>query len=162
MERINVKCNCQYTVCRCDSHRHSPQFDNVRKPVFKWVGMKSGSGQRRRWVIDSSELTQDDLDTLAKVVASTYPYFDVNVVSEGGERFARALRENTPLLGAHILLVDDVLRSDSDIVRMYKAIDELKLTNSLYVLGIVIFSQIQSLPSWIKPLFILTPEFSPL
>jgi orotate phosphoribosyltransferase len=103
------------------------------------------SGNRTPVKFDCDALTDDDLVTVAFMIArlQPLPFGTVEGVPTGGLRLAKALEEYcTP--GAGLLIVDDVL-STGDSMEQFRAGRE--------ALGAVIFSRTDLIPLWITPLF---------
>jgi len=100
----------------------------------------SHSGIMLDWKIECDDLTVEDLDTLAYVVAKRINFGSVLGIPSGGLKFAAAL---TPYITrGPRLLVNDVLTIDSSMAE-YKVLGDI---------GIVIFAREQC-PYWVQAIF---------
>lgn len=103
------------------------------------------SGNRTPVKIDCDALTDDDLVTVAFMIArlQPLPFGTVEGVPTGGLRLAKALQEYcTP--GAGLLIVDDVYTTGASMETQRAGRPAL---------GAVIFSRNDLVPAWITPLF---------
>lgn len=108
------------------------------------------SGGISNFKIECDALTDQDLDTLARLTAERVWYEDVIGVPTGGYRFAEALRRYTRPLGC-FLIADDVLTTGAS---MEQAKAELTRDDTeMPVRGVVIFSRSFHVPTWIMPIF---------
>jgi orotate phosphoribosyltransferase len=114
-----------------------------------WYGdFKLHSGEETFFKIDCDALSDEDLDTLARLATEMLTtYCDVEGVPTGGTRFAKALEKyawkiegavNPPLL-----IVDDVLTTGA-------SMEEQRAGRKAQ--GIVIFARGQC-PDWVKAIF---------
>lgn len=115
------------------------------------------SGEESWFKIDCDFLTDEDLDTLALLVAEDYrvgPFFIVEGVPTGGERFARALEKYAlskyaTARNPRVLIVDDVLTTGGSMERQRAGRDNVQ--------GVVIFAR-GVCPDWVVPLFSMEDE----
>lgn len=119
--------------------------------LFKWGEFTSHSGLSLPFKIDCDALTDEDLDTLAKLISIQGGYSSVIGIPTGGIRFANALGKYCTQWGIATLLVDDVLTTGNS---MEEYRDKISTNN---VIGIVIFAR--SKPAdWILPIFTLSSQ----
>lgn len=112
------------------------------------------SGATSPWKIDCDALTDDDIDTLALLIAEHVGAYEHAIgIPKGGLRLARALnyvtRPSLPCAGP-ILLVDDVLTTGQSMRDAYDRVRQQHPQNA--VRGYVIFSRAPA-SSWITPIF---------
>jgi len=103
------------------------------------------SGGVAHYKIECNALTDEDLETLAWIVAQKGPFCAVYGVPTGGVRFAQALEKHISNRGVR-LIVDDVLTTG---MSMEQAKEQLLWHDAV---GVVIFARGPA-PSWVKPLF---------
>ena len=103
------------------------------------------SGASSGFKIDCDALTDDDWETLARIVAGRTKFGAVYGVPSGGERFADALQKYIDPSESTTLLVDDVLTTGASMEAARK------LTPGV-VLGVVVFAR-GACPPWIWPIF---------
>ena len=106
------------------------------------------SGERSEWIINCHELSNGDLQALARMAHKLLPAFHAVVgIPRGGLRFAEALRPYTDASGT-LLIADDVFTTGSSME------EELCRAGRRYggVMGVVIFAR-RDTPKWITPLF---------
>ena len=112
------------------------------------------SGGTAHYKVECDALTDDDLDTLAYIVAekvrSMMPdhsgsgILSVYGVPSGGTRFAKALEKYTDPCGTLKLIVDDVLTTGKSM--------EVAKAQGHGEHGVVIFAR-GICPDWVKPIF---------
>lgn len=123
--------------------------------LFNFGDVQLHSGKRSNFKIDCDDLTQDDLNSIAALVAPQLPPFSKCVgIPFGGTRLAVAFGKYAQGEAFPTLIVDDVLTSGSSM---------LEYKNLIIVppIGFVIFSRTSlNTPEldWIKCLF-QAPEF---
>ena len=110
------------------------------------------AGGTLKFKIECDALTNEDVETIASIVARTHRFRIVYGVPRGGLRLARALEKHLSPDG-DILIVDDVLTSG-------KSMEEAREQCGGDAIGIVIFARGQC-PSWVKPIFQLAPWAGP-
>ena len=104
------------------------------------------SGVKSDWKLECDALTDEDIYTLAHLIAKRMVFREVVGVPTGGERLAKALeRYKIDNRGLPILIVDDVLTSGGSMEEFRKTIPE-------FTIGVVIFSR-GKCPDWISSLF---------
>jgi predicted amidophosphoribosyltransferase len=122
--------------------------------LFKYGRFTSHSGVTLPFKIDCDALEDEDLETLARVVATRFEFSKVIGVPRGGLRFAEFLDPHIRTNGP-ILIVDDVLTTGRSMQEMW-----LKVAKDQYdTIGIVIFARGPH-PAWIKPIFYLNDLIS--
>ena len=101
------------------------------------------SGGQTTWKIDCDALTNEDLKTIAMLIAEHVPVFgSVLGIPKGGLRLATFLTEKKT--HGPVLIVDDVLTTGASM--------EAARRKERYSIGAVIFARGEC-PSWIRPLF---------
>lgn len=115
--------------------------------IFKSGFFELSSGASSFWKIECDNLTDDDLATLARLIAERLPRFGhVIGVPRGGLRIAKAL---TPYIASNTsltLIADDVLTTGA-------SMEKYRTANSV---GAVIFARAPC-PDWIRAVFHLSP-----
>jgi orotate phosphoribosyltransferase len=118
-------------------------------PLFELKNFIMHSGEVGTWKIECDHLSDEDIETFAKIISSKIQFSTVYGVPTGGERLAKVL-EKYAKEGGCSLIVDDVLTTGSS---MIKARKKLGLSDPV---GVVLFSRRQLDPaSWIKAVFTL-------
>jgi len=128
------------------------------KTLFRYIDFISHSGYNLKWKIECDALSDDDLDTLAVIIADKinytykkYIFKEVVGIPQGGLRIAKKVEKLVKQLddkkGTHILLIDDVLTTG-------QSMDEyrVKYQQNKQCIGIVLFAR-GSPASWIHPVF---------
>jgi len=125
------------------------------KTLFRQIDFISHSGYNLKWKIECDALSDEELDTLASVIArkiqNEYSRFllkDIIGVPRGGIRIAEKLKDHIGTFeeGTHILLIDDVLTTG-------QSMEEYKEKYNKYpCIGVVLFAR-GSPPEWIHPVF---------
>lgn len=124
--------------------------------LFQMGNFTLHSGEESWFKINCDALTDDDLETLALLVAEDYrigPFHVVEGVPSGGLRFAEALQrfalsKYKDVQNPRLLIVDDVLTTGSSME---------KQRNGRKAEGVVIFAR-GLCPGWVVPLFSMTKE----
>lgn len=112
--------------------------------MFEKKDFTSHAGLSLSWKIECDDLTDNDLDTLAHLVAQQFIFSSVYGIPRGGTRFAAALQKYVSSVGPR-LLVDDVFTSGKSMADEYQRDD----------IGVVIFSRgVVPLPKWITAIFV--------
>ena len=129
--------------------------NNGKNNLFQLGKFILHSGEKSDFKIDCDNLTDEDLETLAWIVAREWrlEYHAVKGIWRGGSKFAEKLRRYTKEwnnFGENtLLIVDDVLTTGKSMDEMYET---WRHTKSMNVKGIVIFSR-GKCPSWVRPIF---------
>ncbi len=113
------------------------------------------NGQHSRWKIDCDDFTDEDITSLAHLIAERKkPFASVSGISIGGDRLARELEKYTSTEGTYHLVVDDVYTTG-------ESMDEYaeNYTGDLPLHRLVVFARTTSVSSWIDTLFWLSEPF---
>jgi adenine/guanine phosphoribosyltransferase-like PRPP-binding protein len=121
--------------------------------LFIDTAFTSHAGLRLAFKIECDALTDEDIETLASIVARSHKFTTVIGIPRGGIRLARALRKHRSKEGC-ILIVDDVLTSGMSMEAVRGKLD------CAGVQGVVIFARGRC-PAWIKPIFQLADWAGP-
>lgn len=105
------------------------------------------AGATLKFKIECDALTDEDIDTIASIVARAHTFSKVHGVSRGGLRLAQALVKFVSSDGL-TLIVDDVLTSGMSMEEARKEYED-------ETQGIVIFAR-GPCPDWVKPVFQLS------
>jgi hypothetical protein len=118
-------------------------------PLFETKDFTMHSGQKGIWKIDCDNLSDEDLKTLAKLIADKIWFSEVYGIPTGGERLAYALEPYRKDDGC-FLIVDDVVTTGRSMNEARKHFGRLNTT------GVAIFSR-KKLDDyhWIKAVFTL-------
>lgn len=120
--------------------------------LFEKKTFKMHSGDIGHWKIECDALTDEDLDTLAYIIASKLLFKKIIGVSTGGLRIAKALEKYKSDEG-WCIIVDDVLTTGASMEQAKsQCVDE-------YILGVVLFAR-DKYPDWIVPVFNMSSFFS--
>jgi hypothetical protein len=122
---------------------------NSAASLFQRKTFKMHSGQMTNFKIECDNLSDEDIETFAMVIAEHIVFGRVVGVPTGGIRIAKALEkycDNDPNLP--VLLVDDVLTTGKS---MEEVKDELVKEEDI-VIGVVLFAR-GPCPAWIHPVF---------
>lgn len=110
------------------------------------------AGARLKFKIECDALTDEDIETIAAIIARTHTFSRVHGVPRGGLRLAHALEKYISPDGL-ALIVDDVLTSGM-------SMEEARSDYDDETLGIVIFAR-GPCPSWVKSVFQLAEWAGP-
>ena len=116
--------------------------------LIVWEKFTSSAGKELDFKIECDALTDEDLESLAKIVATRVPYGKAIGVPRGGLRFAEKLNKYANKDAPYVLIVDDVLTTGKSMEKMKTEL------NTKYSFGIVIFARGEC-PDWIIPMFTL-------
>ena len=114
-------------------------------PLFGRGEFQLHSGGSTEWKIDCDALSDEDIETLAWLIARDRTFGSVEGVPTGGLRLAGALAQYARPDTLRVLIVDDVLTTG-------RSMEEAR-RGRLNVTGAVIFSRMRDVPSWIHPVF---------
>lgn len=118
--------------------------------IFVNGAFRGHAGLTLPFKIECDALTDDDLDTLARIVARRITYGEARGVPSGGIQFATALNRYKHPLGLSdypLLICDDVLTTGKSMTEFRNATDVMD------VRGVVIFARNDFCPDWIIPIF---------
>ena len=118
------------------------------RELFKSGNFTLSSGVMSKFKIDCDALSDEDIETLAKMVSDVYSFGVVLGIPTGGLRLAYALKQYAISSSDTILIVDDVLTTGNSMERAFKQFQPE------YVMGVVIFAR-SKCPDWITPVFTL-------
>lgn len=114
--------------------------------LFISKSFTSHSGLALDWKIDCDALTDEDIATIAMVIAKHVPAFgNVRGIPRGGNRLKMALYQYESKTSTHLLLVDDVLTTG-------RSMELERAKFSCPVHGAVIFSR-GPCQDWVWPVF---------
>ncbi len=117
--------------------------------MIEYGVFNSHSGFQLPWKINCDSLTDDDLASLARIVAGKFRFSKVIGIPRGGIRFSRALRPYCKS-GAQTLIVDDVMTTGQSMEEMRENFSG----EFLAPVGVVIFAR-GPVPDWISPIFVV-------
>jgi|SRR3989338_1941255 len=110
------------------------------------------AGSKLKFKIECDALTDEDIETLASIIARSHIFSKIHGVPRGGLRLAQALEKHISPDGL-TLIVDDVLTSGMSMEEARKNCED-------ETLGIVLFAR-GPCPGWIKPVFQLSEWAGP-
>jgi orotate phosphoribosyltransferase len=124
--------------------------------LFKSGTFTSHSGKVLPYKIDCDALTDDDINTIASIIAARIKFDRVIGIPTGGLRLQYALGRYIGL-GQNILIVDDVLTTGSSMEEKRQEIiaDHRGFTDE--IVGWVIFARTEP-PDWINAVFTTVPD----
>ena len=136
----------EHGVCKLSNDK------NNRNPLFIKKDWVMHSGGKAHYKIECDALTNDDIETIAFIIAQKAASFgqegtgikSVYGIPRGGTRLAHALEKHIDPKGSMRLIVDDVLTTGRS---MKQAKDDGKGD-----VGVVIFAR-NPCPSWVKAVF---------
>lgn len=106
----------------------------------------SHSGLTLSFKINCDALADEDIETLANIIAKKFSFSKIYGVPQGGLRLAKALEKHLSPMGP-TLIVDDVLTTG-------KSMEEAKEKIGGDPIGVVIFAR-GFYPLWVRPIFTL-------
>lgn len=128
-----------------------PKLVVVPVSLFHLGNFTLHSGDSSNWKLDCDALTDDDLETIAYLIAErVHPFGHVVGIPSGGLRLAVALEPYRDVECQTTLLVDDVITTGASFAR---AIVE---TEGSFFIGAAIFNR-GTCPNWVMSLFTMTP-----
>ena len=119
---------------------------------------RSHSGQSLAWKIECDALSDEDIETLAMVIANKFSFSRVVGVPRGGVRLANALQKycevDTDRYYCSVLIVDDVLTTGASMEEAKRALiaEEHIRNQGGSIWGVVVFARGEC-PWWVTPLF---------
>jgi len=116
--------------------------------LFQKKTFKAHSGSIEHFKIECDALTNEDIKTLAYIIARRIPFYDVYGIPKGGIRIANALEKYKDKNGhGYFLIVDDVLTTGNSMEEAkWKCYANPKIT------GVVLFAR-GKCPDWVFPIF---------
>lgn len=123
----------------------------ITTSLFNHGEYELNSGKIVDFKIDCDYLSYDDIESLAKKIASKFTFWHVLGIPTGGNRLEQALYKHCTDDNKNLLLIDDVITTGNT-MNIYR--DKYKGEYNK-ILGVVIFSRMNpiELPYWITPLF---------
>lgn len=109
------------------------------------------AGGKLKFKIECDALSDEDIETIASIIARSYTFRSVHGIPRGGLRLAKALQKHCSAEGS-VLIVDDVLTSGASMEEAKKKIGS--------AIGIVIFAR-GIRPNWVKAVFELSAWAGP-
>lgn len=97
------------------------------------------------WKVDCDDLSDEDIESIARIISWKFAFSEVYGVPTGGTRLADALRKYAIDKEYPALIVDDVLTSG-------KSMERLKQEIGGNPIGIVVFSR-GKCPNWVWSIF---------
>lgn len=122
-----------------------------QETLFKWGDFTSHSGIELSFKIDCDALTDDDIDCIAKYIASKTSFGVVEGIPRGGMRLAEALEKYAVWEAPFMCLVVDDVCTTGKSLENWKA-RQSPLIHPGDIVGWVIFAR-GKLPSWANPVF---------
>lgn len=118
----------------------------------------SHAGKSLPYKIECDALTDDDINTVAAIIAKRVEFDRVIGIPTGGLRLQFALGKYLGL-GQKILIVDDVLTTGASMEEKRQAIikDHRGFIDVNDIIGWVIFARGET-PDWINAVFTVTPD----
>ena len=116
--------------------------------LFEKKTFEMHSGDMEYFKIKCDALTDEDIETLAYIIARRIPFYDVFGVPTGGVRIANALEKYKDKEGyGYFLIVDDVLTTGNSMEDAKQVCyDKPEIT------GVVLFARGEC-PDWVFPVF---------
>lgn len=116
--------------------------------LFNWGWFTLSSGETSRFIIECTQLNDDDYRAIASLAASKLPpYTEVYGIPQGGLRFAAALEKHvTRRVGRMVLIVGDVLTTGKSME------DARMMLGAERSIGTVLFAR-GKCPRWVTPIF---------
>jgi hypothetical protein len=116
--------------------------------LFEKKSFTMHSGGSSEFKIECDSLTDDDLETLAYLIAQKYNFKLVKGVPTGGTALAKKLSKYSDMGASTFLIVDDVLTTGKSMEAMrYALSDRFK-----DIKGVVVFAR-GKCPDWVEPVF---------
>jgi len=111
------------------------------------------SGISSEFKIDCDFLTDEDLETIAKIIYENNKSFgSVIGIPTGGLRLSKILQKYIDKTSKTLLIVDDVLTTGKSMIGMFE-----KFKKTTAIIGVVIFAR-GSCPDWVMPLFVMNEQ----
>lgn len=113
------------------------------------------SGIKSKFKIDCDALTDEDIETIATIIAEKLEFSHVVGIPNGGLRLAKVLEKYKENIGA-VLIVDDVLTTGNSMIEQYKK--EKANNKGKDIVGIVMLARGEC-PFWVTPISELNVNF---
>lgn len=107
--------------------------------LFQTGAITLSSGQKSNFKIECDALTDEDLKTLAELIASRYEFGEVISIPTGGDKLADYLDEYIDTESPICLLVDDVLTTGNSMEKMKAHLLDYREEENIQ--GVVIFAR---------------------
>lgn len=128
--------------------------------MFKWKSFKSHAGKSLKWKIECDNLSEEDIECLAKLIYTKYSY---ECISHPPTNSANVIdlinkleRHKSFNADYDYLIVDDVLTTGKSMNDIY---EHLHTDYGYKIKGVVIFARSEC-PGWITPIFQLDKTFN--
>lgn len=120
--------------------------------LFERGRFTSNAGLTLDFKIDCDALTDEDIETLAKIIGKSTGFSKAISVPRGGDRLTAALVQYEDIAYDTILIVDDVLTTGGSMERVKKQVMHDYSDEYEDIIGIVIFAR-NECPDWITAVF---------
>lgn len=111
------------------------------------------SGISSEFKIDCDFLTDEDLETIAKIIYENNKSFGCVIgIPTGGLRLSKILQKYIDKTSKTLLIVDDVLTTGQSMIEIFE-----KFKKTTEIIGAVIFAR-NSCPDWVMPLFVMNKQ----
>ena len=120
--------------------------------LFERGKFTSNAGITLDYKIDCDALTDEDIETLAKVIGEGMGFSKAISVPTGGDRLTAALVQYEDITYDTILIVDDVLTTGGSMERVKKRVMHDYSDEYDEIIGIVVFARGEC-PDWIEAIF---------
>ena len=117
--------------------------------LFERGEFTSNAGLMLDYKIDCDALTDEDIETLAKVISDKIDFSTAVSVPRGGDKLTAALKRYEDIIHNTVLIVDDVLTTGGSMERKKK---EVMSEHDSEIVGVVIFAR-EKCPDWITAVF---------
>lgn len=125
-------------------HFSGPIFAQESDHIFQTGNFKLSSGETSSFKIDCDHLSDEDIETFARMIGETLQFKSVEGIPSGGLRLAQALEKYVyPYANSH-LIVDDVLTTGKSMIKAFQAAYG---RGEETVSGIVLFNRIMDTES---------------
>jgi len=121
--------------------------------LFERGEFTSNAGLTLDFKIDCDALTDEDIETLAKIIGISIGFSKAISVPTGGDRLTAALVPYEDVAYDTILIVDDVLTTGGSMERVKnELIHDDEYGEYDEIIGVVVFARGEC-PDWITPIF---------
>lgn len=117
----------------------------MKNNLIKFGWFVSYSGFQLPWKVDCDALTDEDLNSLARLISWKFAFSDVYGIPNGGTRLMKDLKPYAVDKDYPVLIVDDVLTTGKSMTQARRFIGD-------HSFGVVIFNR-GVCPDWVWPIF---------